>query len=385
MAPASVTAITTDTGASAVDGITNDNTLVLSGTAEANASVEVFLNAVSLGTVTANGAGAWSFDHTWTTLADAAYVVTAQATDTAGNVGALSADVNVTVDTAGPAASVTAITTDTGVSAVNGITSDATLVLSGTAEANASVEVFLDAVSLGTVTANGAGTWSFDHTGTTLADASYVVTAQATDTAGNVGALSAGFNVTVDTTGPAASVTAITTDTGVSGADGITSDNTLMLSGTAEANASVEVFLDAVSLGTVTANGAGAWSFDHTGTTLADATYVVTAQATDTAGNVGALSAGFNAMVDTGVPVPPSGDRDYDGHGCVGGRWHHQRHHPGVERHRGGERVGGSVPRCGESRHGDGERSGHLELRSHGYDVGRCRLCGDGAGDRYRG
>ena len=55
----------------------------------------------------------------------------------------------------------------------------------------------------------------------------------------------------------------------------------------------------------MTANGAGTWSFDHTGTTLADATYVVTAQATDTAGNVGALSAGFNATVDTGVPVAP--------------------------------------------------------------------------------
>ena len=288
-------------------------------------------------------------------------MVTAQATDTAGNVGALSAGFNATVDTAGPAASVTAITTDTGVSAVDGITSDTTLVLSGTAEANASVEVFLDAVSLGTVTANGAGTWSFDHTGTTLADATYVVTAQATDTAGNVGALSAGFNVTVDTAGPAASVTTITTDTGVSGADGITSDTTLVLSGTAEANASVEVFLDAVSLGTVTANGAGTWSFDHTGTTLADASYVVTAQAADTAGNVGALSAGLQP--DGGYRGPcRECDGHHDGHGCVGRGWDYERQHPGVERHRGGERLGGSVPRCGEPRHGDGERGRRLEL-----------------------
>ena len=72
--------------------------------------------------------------------------------------------------------------------------------------------------------------------------------------------------MTVDTGVPVApAVTAITTDTGVSGADGITSDNTLVLSGTGQANASVEVFLDAVSLGTVTANGAGAWSFDPPG------------------------------------------------------------------------------------------------------------------------
>ena len=129
--------------------------------------------------------------------------------------------------------------------------------------------------------------------------------------------------MTVDTAGPAASVTAITTDTGVSAVDGITSDNTLVLSGTAEANASVEVFLDAVSLGTVTANGAGAWSFDHTGTTLADATYVVTAQATDTAGNVGALVGGLQR--DGGYRGPGRECHgDYHRYGCVGRRWDYE-------------------------------------------------------------
>src|SRR5690606_4493198 len=145
-----------------------------------------------------------------------------------------------------------------------------TLIFSGTAEANANINVLIDAVSIGTVAANGAGVWSFDHTGTTLADDTYAITATATDSAGNTSAASAAFNIIVDASAPAApAVTAITTDTGAVG-DGLTSDNTLIFSGTSEANALITVLIDAVSVGTATVNGAGVWSFDHTGTTLAD-------------------------------------------------------------------------------------------------------------------
>ena len=306
------TTITTDTGL--VDGITSDNTLVFGGTAEANNTIEVFLNdgsgAVSLGTTTADGAGDWTFNHTGSVLADDTYTLTAQATDTAtGQAGAVSAGLVFEVDTSGPASAVTAIAADTGLA--DGITSDNTLVFSGTSEANNTVEVFLDdgsgAVSLGTTTADGAGDWTFNHTGTVLADDTYTVTAQATDTAtGQAGAVSAGLAFEVDTAGPASAVTAIAADTGL--ADGITSDNTLIFSGTAEANNTVEVFLDdgsgAVSLGTTTANGSGAWTFDHRGTVLADDTYTLTAQATDVAtGQAGAVSAGLAFEVDTAGPA----------------------------------------------------------------------------------
>src|SRR5690606_34243296 len=120
--------------------------------------------------------------------------------------------------------------------------------------------VLLDGGSIGTATANGAGVWSFDHTGTTLADGSYVLTATATDAAANTSVASADFNITIDTGTPAApAVTAITTHSGA--ADGITNDNTLLISGTAEANALVTVLIDDGSIGTTTANGAGVWSF----------------------------------------------------------------------------------------------------------------------------
>ena len=68
------------------DGITNDNTLTLTGTAEANATVKVYDGATLLGSATANGTGAWSF--TTAALANGAHSLSATATDLAGNTSA---------------------------------------------------------------------------------------------------------------------------------------------------------------------------------------------------------------------------------------------------------------------------------------------------------
>mgnify|MGYP002651338978 FL=1 len=288
-----------DTGASG-DGITSDTTLVLTGTAEAGARIEIFDGATSLGTVTANGAGAWSF--ATAALADGAHSFSATATDAAGNVSAASHALVVTVDTAAPAAPViTGFASDTGVGG-DGITADNTLTLSGTAEAGAAIEVFDGGVSLGTVTATGAGTWSF--TTAALGDGAHIFTAQATDAAGNSGGLSGALGVTVDTSAPATPViTGWTDDTGAVG-DGITSDNTLTFTGTAEAGAIIELFDGATSLGTVTADGTGAWTF-VTGA-QADGTHSYSVTATDVAGNSnGIASAPLIINVDTSAPAAP--------------------------------------------------------------------------------
>ena len=55
-----ITNFSNDTGM-AGDGITNDTTLTLTGTAAANSTVRVYDGATQLGTVTANGSGAWSY------------------------------------------------------------------------------------------------------------------------------------------------------------------------------------------------------------------------------------------------------------------------------------------------------------------------------------
>ena len=78
-------------------------------------------------------------------------------------------------------------------------------------------------------------------------------------------AASAALAVTIDTTAPVApTIASFSTDSGTVG-DGITNDNTLTLTGTAEANATVKVFDGATLLGSAVANGSGAWSLYHGG------------------------------------------------------------------------------------------------------------------------
>jgi len=208
------------------------------------------------------------------------------------------------VDTDPPAApAIAGITQDTGTPG-DGITSDQTLVLFGTAEAGSTVTVTrVGSGVIGTVTADGSGDWSFDYTGTTLAEGSHDFTATATDAAGNTGAASGNLTVVVDISVPAApAIAGITQDTGTPG-DGITSDTTLVIAGAAEANSSVEVFRDAASIGAATADDNGDWSFDFSGTTLAEGSYVLTAVAADLAGNVSAASAAFAVTIDATAPA----------------------------------------------------------------------------------
>ena len=123
----------------------------------------------------------------------------------------------------------TAVGNDTGTSGSDGITSDATLTVQGTAEGGSSVDVFLDGEKVGTVTAASGGAWSLDLEA--LDDGTYELTAVATDAAGNVSATSSVFTLIVDAVAPAAPViTGISEDT-EAGADGVTSDNDVLLSG----------------------------------------------------------------------------------------------------------------------------------------------------------
>ena len=294
-----IASFSTDSG-TVGDGITNDNTLTLSGTAEANATVKVFDGATLLGSAVANGSGAWSY--TTAALANGSHSLTATATDAAGNTGAASSAMSVTVDTVAPAApTIASFSTDSG-TVGDGITNDNTLTLSGTAEANATVKVFDGATLLGSAVANGSGAWSY--TTAALANGSHSLTATATDAAGNTGAASSALSVTVDTVAPAVpTIASFSTDSGTVG-DGITNDNTLTLSGTAEANATVKVFDGATLLGSAVANGSGAWSY--TTAALANGSHSLTANATDAAGNTGAASGAMSVTVDTVAPAAPT-------------------------------------------------------------------------------
>src|SRR5664280_2150471 len=116
-----ITSFSPDSG-TVGDGITNVNVLTLTGTAEANSTVKVYDGATLLGSATANGSGGWTY--TTAALANGAHSLTATATDAAGNAGAASTALSVTIDTTAPVApAIASFSTDSGVVG-DGITND---------------------------------------------------------------------------------------------------------------------------------------------------------------------------------------------------------------------------------------------------------------------
>ena len=116
--------------------------------------------------------------------------------------------------------------------------------------------------------------------------------------------------------------------------DHITNDNTLTLTGTAEANSTVKVYDGATLLGSAVTNSSGAWTY--TTAALSDGAHNLTATATDAAGNTSAASAALAVTIDTTAPVAPS-IASFSTDSGSGGRPHHQRQHPDVDRHGGGQ------------------------------------------------
>src|SRR5262249_51568087 len=88
------------------------------------------------------------------------------------------------------------------------VTSSQNLTISGTSAASATVTVSrADLGVLGTTTAHGAGSWSYNYTGTTLSEGSYAFTATQT-TGGATSNPSSAYVVTVDKTAPAVTLSA---------------------------------------------------------------------------------------------------------------------------------------------------------------------------------
>ncbi|MCW8363476.1 Ig-like domain-containing protein, partial [Pseudomonas aeruginosa] len=256
---------TVDAVAPAVPVIDPSNGSVISGTAEAGATVILTDGGGNpIGQATADGSGNWSFTPA-TPLADGA-VINAVAQDPAGNT---SGPASTTVDAVAPAIPV--------LNPSNGS------VIAGTAEAGAKV-ILTDGNGnpIGETTADGSGNWSFTPA-TPLANGT-VVNAVAQDTAGNT---SGPASTTVDTVAPATPV--------------LDASNGTVISGTAEAGATV-ILTDGNGnpIGQATADGSGNWSFTP-GTPLTNGT-VVNAVAQDAAGNT---SGPVSTTVDAVAPATP--------------------------------------------------------------------------------
>ena len=226
------------------DGITNDNTLTLTGTAEANATVKVYDGANLLGSATADGAAAWSF--TTAALANGAHSLSATASDVAGNTSASSTALSVTIDTVAPVVpTIGSFSPDTDIVGDH-TTTVHTLTLTGTAEANSIVTVFDASTLLGTALVSNTGAWNF--TTGELASGIHNFTANSIDMAGNMSVASTDFDVTVSNTIPSI---AVSINNFLMSTKGVG-----LLMGTSEANSTVAVYDSGTDtyLGQTTAN-----------------------------------------------------------------------------------------------------------------------------------
>ncbi|MCJ2014455.1 Ig-like domain-containing protein, partial [Methylobacterium sp. J-076] len=266
---------------------TNDTTPVLTGTAEAGATVTVFNGATAIGTAVAGTNGTFTLTPT-TALGEGANTLTVTATDVAGNTSAASAGVNLTIDTHAPN-----VPTLTG---QNGPVGTATPTLTGTADAGTTVTVYDNGAPIGTAIAGTNGTFTLTPT-TALGEGANSLTVTATDAAGNVSAASAGVNLTVDTMAPGTP--------SLTGLPVATHDTTPVLTGMAEAGATVTVFKGAMAIGTAVAGTEGTFTLTPT-VALTEGANTLTVTATDVAGNTSAASAGVNLTIDTLAPNVPT-------------------------------------------------------------------------------
>lgn len=163
------------------DSVATTGRPMMSGTAEPNATVTVFINGQEAGTTTADASGAWTFTPP-TQLADGRYEVKAHATDVAGNTGPETTQVGFNVDSTAPNPPV--IITPARNAALD---IDRPFDITGTSEPNARVTIYLDGRPVLFVTADGQGRWSATVPANALAEGNHTVSAEALDPAGNQG------------------------------------------------------------------------------------------------------------------------------------------------------------------------------------------------------
>ncbi|KNC90635.1 hypothetical protein GM30_02350 [Trabulsiella odontotermitis] len=315
--------VATYTGALQSNAVTNDNTLTLTGTAEANVTVKIYggVNGTTLlGSTTADANGDWTY--TTSALSDGLNTFVAEAVNSIGQVSPQTGGFPVTVDTAAPGAVSSFVVTDDLAPQVGNLndgdtTNDATPKISGIAEPGSIVHLYVDGVENGSTTADASGNWTY--TMTTLTDGQHTFTARAGDVAGNLGPVNTGITVMLDTSGVSVSITSVKDDVGtVTGdvaADNVTDDARPEFTGKAKAGSIITIKDGSTVLGSTTAGADGIWTFTPVGN-LGDGAHSITATARDLSGQED-TSGAFTFRVDTATPNRPMIDYAEDQVGAV--------------------------------------------------------------------
>ncbi|MDR0806171.1 MAG: Ig-like domain-containing protein [Enterobacteriaceae bacterium] len=288
------------------DGMTtDDSTPTWTGKAEPNGKVTIYNGSQIIGSAVVDDNGDWSFTPS-SSLADGSYQFTTTVTDIAGNTGAHSPIINITIDTSVPSISLDRLVDDEGDIqgdiALAGVTDDTRPEIIGTSKAGSIVKVYDGSTLLGSTIADADGNWSFTPV-SDLGQGKHTITATAKDLAGNITAPTSGFEFTIDTTQPVQpTIESAQDDVGsVQGPltnGSATDDPTPTLSGHAEKGSIVKVYDGDALLGSVVANSTtGQWSYTPT-SPLGEGEHKFHVTSTDKAGNESLPSADFVLTTD---------------------------------------------------------------------------------------
>ena len=300
--------------------VTDDKHPKLEGTGEPGSTLEIWLNGEEIfGTVVVDEQGQWSFTPK-AALSDGGHIfyVRDPATDTrSGNVAVI-------VDTVAPdRAEISSIADNRSGTGVvidknNGHTGDNTPLLTGKADPNSMVAIYIGGKYFLSVQSDNTGHWSFQPPeGFEFKDGRYDFSISAVDFAGNIGLRSSTYSITIDTLAPnVPTIGSVYDDVGnVTGAlvPGAATDDTLpTLSGQAEPGVTVIIRDKGEWMGEVQADAQGKWSFTPK-QPLDEGEHRFTVEALDAAGNRSGQSPVWNLVIDTTAPEQPGTDGEGPG------------------------------------------------------------------------
>ncbi|MGJ2904362.1 Ig-like domain-containing protein [Salmonella enterica subsp. enterica serovar Paratyphi A] len=286
------------------DLITNHNKPVLVGTAEAGATIHIYVDEKIVANVLVLEDGTWSYQFD-NALKDSEYSIRVVAEDPAGNT-AESPRLLVTIDTStfidNPAM---VAGSDNGIFSNDSITSQTRPTFSIFGEMNQSVQIFIDGVLVDTITVTDRN--QVYRPESPLGDGSHSIYYVITDKAGNT-ATSKTLNFTIDTfnTTPVA-IDSIGGQTlaEMTGSDGkiYITDTTrnLLFSGSAEPNSKIEIIINGLNVGEVWVNEKGHWQMPVNPLYFTEGQLDITVKSTDRAGNVNQEK--YSIWVDTHIQV----------------------------------------------------------------------------------
>src|SRR5471032_1537955 len=314
-------AVITSVGSAIGGGTASSTKPVITGTADAGATVDIFDGVRMIGTALVDSKGNWSFTPT-ADLKAGSHSFTAISIDSHGDMGASSTPMSVTVPAGTPVAPVKPVidgggpTDDTG-HPLSNPTNDPRPEMSGTGTPGDTITMYDGNTPIGSTVIDNTGHWVV-HPDKDLGPGNHDIYVIETNPAGVPSQPSDHYPVVIDTSVPAAPVvTGLTDDNGIAiPSGGATPDVRPTMNGTGAPGDIVKMYDGQDVIGSAKVDGNGHWSITPS-KDLSNGTHDLYATETNAAGTSGPTSAHIVITIDTSVPATPAAPTMTDDSGAT--------------------------------------------------------------------